>query len=147
NHAFEASGLVATINQTYLTQTDQNGKVVTLGDEGNVTEDQMLVVVNLDVRTLSSAHKQTLNTGLITLRVGDKSFARTNDYNNAVLDIGTPYIGQELSTEFTTYIMVFKIPTSLVEEKMQLKFNDNISYVRGEIGAKNIYINLKPQDL
>ena len=31
--------------------------------------------------------------------------------------------------------------------KMQLKFNDNISYVRGEIGAKNIYINLKPQDL
>ena len=147
NHAFEASGLVATINQTYLTQTDQNGKVVTLGDEGNVTEDQMLVVVNFDVRTLSSAHKQTLNTGLITLRVGGKSFARTNDYNNAVLDIGTPYIGQELSTEFTTYIMVFKIPTSLVEEKMQLKFNDNISYVRGEIGAKNIYINLKPQDL
>ena len=30
---------------------------------------------------------------------------------------------------------------------MTLKFNDNISYVKGEIGAKNILIDLKPTNL
>lgn len=147
NQAFNASGLVTNIKQSYLTQTDQNGNLITLDENGQITEDQMLLVISFDIRTLTSDAKQTLNTGLITLRINGQSFAHTNNYNDKLTDIGTPYIGQELSTEFTSYLLVFEIPSSLIDEKIELKFNDEFSYVKGEMGAKNIFVKLNPLDL
>ena len=60
-------------------------------------------------------------------------------------DLGTPYNKEELKDEFESYIIVFEIPKSLVNEKMELKVNDDLSYVKGQVGAKNNYVKLKPE--
>lgn len=138
---FTASSVAMNIKNTYITQTNQNGKAIV--DEKN----RALVVVKFDVRRLTSDEEQTLNTGLITLHIGDKSYGQASNYASSLTDIGSPYTNEALSEEFTNYILVFNIPVSEINKNMTLKINDNISYVKGELGAKNIFVNLKPKDL
>jgi len=143
---FQASRVVMNIKNAYITQNDRNGKLMMIKD-GNIGEDKALVIIKFDVRGLGSDKDQTLNTGLITLRIDDKSYSQTTKYNNEITDIGTPYVDQTLSEEFTNYILAFEIPADQANKKMTLKFNDNISYVKGELGAKNIFVTLNPHDL
>lgn len=138
NHSFTASGLNMNVKNSYLVQTNQTGKQIT-------SDDTTLVVVRFEVRQLGNAINQTLNTGIITLRNGDKSYGQTTAYNDSLTDLGTPYGGQEITNDFATYILTFAIPTEEASDDLKLKVNDNVSYVRGEIGAKNIYIDLEPQ--
>ena len=138
---FTASSVAMNIKNTYITQTNQNGKAIV--DE----KTRALVVVKFDVRRLTNDEDQTLNTGLITLHIGDKSYGQASEYASSLTDIGSPYTNEKLSEEFTNYIIVFNIPINETNKSMTLKINDNISYVKGELGAKNIFVNLKPKDL
>ena len=90
---------------------------------------------------------KVLNTGLATLRVDGKSYGQNVDYAKELYDLGTSYTGQALNTEFQTYILTFVIPYKDAHDKLVLKFNDDVSYVKGEVGAKSIYVTLKPTDL
>ena len=135
--SFSASGVVMNVRDTYLTQTDPFGKSLT---------DDMIVVIKLDIKSDGGINK-TLNTGLTTLRVNNQSYAQDVNYAKELYDLGTAYAGQQLSDEFKSYILAFVIPKEDVKKKMILKFNDNVSYVKGEIGAKNIMVTLKPTDL
>lgn len=145
--AFQASGIVANVQNTYLTQNDEDGNLITYDNQGNLSRDRLLVIVKMDIRKSVADENKTLNTGLITLRVGDHSYSQTTAYNDKLTDIGTGYVDQKLDTEFTSYTLTFNIPKTLADHKMTLKVNDNVSYVKGEIGAKNIYVKLEPEDL
>ena len=134
---FSVSGMQFNIEKTYITDTDQIG-------DGIVDTDDMLVVVKMNVRKLSSNAEQILNTGLVTLKVGNKFYGKTMKYNKFLTDIGTGYVNQKLSDEFVSYILVFEVPSEDIEKSMRLKVNDNVSYIRGEIGVKNNFIRLKP---
>lgn len=135
---FTASSLQFNVKNSYITNTDQLGQTV--------VEDKILVVVKFDVRQLFSGKKK-LNTGLITLNVENKNYGQTTDYNSYVTDIGTPYTDEDLTEDFTAYILVFAIPIDDADKKMKLKINDNVSYIRGEVGAKNNFIKLNPIDI
>lgn len=135
--SFTASGVVMNIRDSYLTQTDPTGKKLT---------DDMVVVVKMDIKKQGSINK-VLNTGLATLRIGNESYSQNNDYAKELYDLGTPYVNQTLNNEFQTYILAYVIPKNDANNKMTLKFNDDVSYVKGEIGAKNIFVNLNPTDL
>lgn len=135
--SFSASGVVMNVKHTYLTQTDPVGNKLT---------DDMIVVTKFDIKKQGGTNK-TLNTGLATLKVNNKSYAQNNDYAKELYDLGTPYVDQKLSDEFQSYILAFVIPKEEIKEEMILKFNDDVSYVKGEIGAKNIMVTLSPVDL
>lgn len=135
--SFSASGVVMSVKDTYLTQT---------GPLGNKLTDDMIVAVRLNIRKQGISDK-ILNTGLTTLIVDGVSYGQNSDYAKELYDIGTAYTGQSLSDEFQGYILAFLIPKEDANKEMELKFNDDVSYVKGEIGAKNIYVNLKPTDL
>ena len=135
--SFSASGVVMNVRGTYLTQTDPLGNKLT---------DDMIVVVKMDIKKQGSIDK-TLNTGLTTLIVDGMSYGQNNDYAKELYDLGTAYAGQSLGEEFQSYILAFLIPKEAADKSMQLKFNDNVSYVKGEMGAKNVYVSLKPTDL
>lgn len=137
---FVASNFGFNVKNSYLTTTDQNDKQI-------VAADNVLVVVRLDVRKLVEDETKRLNTGLITLKAGGKSYGQTTNYNEDLTDIGTPYTNDKLSIDFTNYILAFEIPKSESAKSMTLKINDNVSFIRGEIGAKNIYVKLNPVDL
>ena len=134
--AFNASGVMMNVKNTYLTQSDANGNKIT---------DDMIVVIKMDLR--KQGINDTLNTGLTTLIIDGISYGQNRDYAKELYDIGTAYNGQKLTDEFQSYILAFVIPLEDAEKKMQLKFNDNVSYVRGEMGAKNIFIDLNPTNL
>ena len=138
NQIFSASEFQFNVKNSYITKTDQNENEVTSG---------ALVIVKVDVRKFNDDEKKYLNTGLITLRIENNSYAITNKYNGYLTDVGTAYTNDNLSTDFTSYIFIFEIPESQMHKSMKLKINDNISYVRGQIGAKNIFVKLKPLDL
>lgn len=133
---FSASGVMANVKNSYITQTDPLGNQIT---------DDEIVVIKLQIKKLGIS-KKFLNTGLATLKVGDKSYSQDNDYAKELYDLGTPYTDQELTSEYQNFILAFVIPSSS-NTNMTLKFNDDVSYIKGEVGAKNIFINLNPTDL
>ena len=135
--SFSASGVVVNIRDSYLTQDSPSGVKLT---------DDMIVVVKMDIKKQGVIDK-VLNTGLATLRVDGKSYGQNVDYAKELYDLGTSYTGQALNTEFQTYILTFVIPYKDAHDKLVLKFNDDVSYVKGEVGAKSIYVTLKPTDL
>lgn len=134
---FNASGFGFNVKESYITNTDA---------DGNVISNSSLVVVKLAIRKNSELNKK-LNTGTITLKVKNKCYGQTTKYSSYLTDMGTPYIDDELSFDFNNYLLVYAIPNELINSSMSLKINDNISYVRGEVGAKNIYVKLKPVNL
>lgn len=137
---FQASGVVMNVKNSYITKTDQNGKQLT-------SNNKSLLVIKFDVKSVYQDDEKTLNTGLMTIRIGNESYGQTTQYNSGLTDIGEPYTGQTLDTEFESYILVFEIPTSIIDKTPILKVNDNVSYVKGEMGAKSSYVKLKPKDL
>ncbi len=144
--SFNVSSIVMNIKNTYLTQNDQNGKLMTITN-GKTNINTTLVVVKFDIKRITQDEDQTLNTGLMTLKIDKKSYGHTTKYNSGITDIGTPYTNQKLEEDFTSYILAFEIPTSEVTKQMILKINDTNSFVKGQLGAKSAYVNLKPQDL
>ena len=138
NQAFAVSDIGVDVLGSYLTDTDESAKKVT---------DDILVVVKFDVKKLSSSEKVVINTGLFTLHVQGKSYSQTINYNSDLSDIGVPYTDQRLSTDFESYLLTFEIPKEYKTKKLTLKVNDNLSYISGQIGAKNNYVTLKPKDL
>ena len=135
--SFTASGIVMNIRDSYLTQTNPLGTTLT-GD--------MIVAVKMDIKNNGSVNT-TLNTGLTTLIVDGNSYGQNVNYAKELYDLGTAYMGQQLSDEFRSYILAFIVPKEDANKEMVLKFNDNVSYVKGEIGAKNIMVTLNPIDL
>ena len=135
--SFSASGVVANVRDTYLTQTNALGNKLT---------DDMIVVVKLDVKKNGDI-KKTLNTGLATLRIDNVSYSQNSNYAKELYDLGTAYVNQELNNEFQSYILTFVVPEEDANKKMVLKFNDNVSYVKGEVGAKSILVTLNPISL
>lgn len=138
NTAFAASGVTLNIKSSYVTTKDY--------ELNTIKNDKALVIIRLDIKSNGKATKN-LNTGLATLRIGGYSFATSTKYITSVTDLGRVYFNQELSSDYNPYILVYEIPKSLINEKMKFKFNDSVSYVKGEIGAKNIYVKLKPTNL
>ena len=135
--SFLASGVVMNVRDTYLTQTNPLGNQLT---------DNTIVVVKIDVKKSGGVNK-TLNTGLATLRVNGESYGQNSNYAKELYDLGTPYSNQLLGDEFKSFILAFVIPKEDTDKEMVLKFNDNVSYVKGELGAKNIMVNLNPTNL
>ena len=132
---FSASGVDLNVKSTYITNTDVDGNKI-------VSDDNTLVVVKFDVK---ASGVDVLNTGLITLRIGNDSFGQNKSLAKELYDIGTPYNNQKLNSEFDSYIMVFEIPKNLSSRSMKLKMNDNLSYVKGQIGAKNNFVQLRTE--
>ena len=137
---FEASNYFLNVKDSYLLNSNINGNrlVVDYNDNKGI-----LLVVRLQIK----GYVKDFNTGIMTLRIGDLSYSQNVSYANELYDLGQAYFDQKITDEFTTYLFAFEIPEAFSKRKMELKFNDSISFVKGEIGAKNIYVRLKPVDL
>ncbi len=133
--SFEASGIGVNVVNTYVVQDNPKGVSLT---------DKVIVAIKLQVKKISS---ETLNTGLVTLKIGNISYSQDNTFAKELYDLGEAYIDQKLGDEYQGYILTYLISKNKINEKMVLKFNDNVSYVKGEVGAKNIFVNLKTTDL
>ena len=140
--SFDSSGFSMNVIDSYILDSDLNGRkiVETEGDYAGA-----VVAVRFHIKGYSV--NQLLDVGLITLRIGDLSYSHNYKLANEIYDLGTPYYDQKLTSEYQTYIIAFEISDTLAKRKMELKINDNTSFVHGKAAAKNSYVALKPIDL
>ena len=135
---FSASGFSMNVTDSYIVDNDYAGNTLT----SNVS----LAVIKFEIRRNYITTK-TLNTGLITLRVGNDSYGQTTIYNGELEDLGTGYVDQKLTDDYESYFLVFAVPKGTHLNGAKLKINDNVSYVNGQMGAKNIFVKLNLQNI
>lgn len=115
NEAFKTNQFIFNFTNSYHTKYDYAGK--------EVKENYELVTIQLKIRKLYN-QDLTLQTGKFYLDVNGRKFHHTTNYKDRLFDLGMTYMNQQISNEFTTYLLVFEIPTSMIDEKMILKYSD-----------------------
>lgn len=137
--SFSASGITMSVEDTFVTTQNYRHKQIT-------KDDKALVILRTNIKANNKSILE-FNTGLATLQIGKYKFDVSRNYNTYISDLGKVYFSQKLDTIEQSYLLVYEIPKGLQNEQMTLKFNDNISYIGGELGAKNVYVKLKPVNL
>ena len=102
------------ITDSYLTNSNYKNNKIT---------DNYLVAVKLKIRKFSN-DKKTLETARFLLNIGKVVYKPTKDYKNDVVDLGNTYNGNNISDEFTEYLLVFEIPKNYSSKKMILSYSD-----------------------
>ena len=85
---------------SYTTNKDYQGSVIT---------DNSLVIIPIEIKT--GASKQKLNTARFALTIDNHSYYHISNYQDQLIDFGTVYKDQIIPNEFTTYLLVFEVPT------------------------------------
>lgn len=130
NEAFKTNQFIFNFTGSYHTKYDYAGK--------EIKKDYEIVAVRLKIRKLYN-QDLTLQTGKFYLDVDGRKFYHTTNYKDRLFDLGTTYMSQQISNEFTTYLLVFEIPKSLIDKKMILRYSDTNSDI--------IKIDVTPSDL
>lgn len=105
-------------------------------------KDKALVVLKISVKG-----KNELENDRATLVVNNKQYYYINGYKNNLIDLGNIYLNQQLTEEFTDYILIYQIPKEDIKSEMTFRYIDNIRYQRGEKRIKTIDIKLNPKNL
>lgn len=140
--SFNSDGFVYEVVDSYIVDSGfkNNKLVITSGEYAGA-----IVVVRLKVR--SSGVDKKLNNGVMKLKVGNFTYLNSMYLISDLSDFGQGYYDEEISSDDQTFIFAYEILNSFTRKKIKLRINDSASIVRGQIGAKNIYVNLKPTDL
>ena len=102
------------IGKSYITNKDYKDNVIT--DSNNT-----LIVVPIKVKT--NAVKEKLNATRFVLKISNHQFYHTKNYKEKLIDLGTVYNDNVISSEFENYILVFEIPKNLANKSMILEYN------------------------
>lgn len=140
--SFSSGGFVYEVVDSYIVDSGfQNNKlVITSGDYAGA-----VVVVRLKVKT--SGISKPLNNGLMSLKIGDLNYLNNMTYVSDLRDLGEAYYDEKITSDYQMFIFAYEILDSFTSKKIKLRINDSTSIVKGQIGAKNIYVDLKPIDL
>lgn len=134
--SFSVGGSTINVTNSYILDTDSFGNRV-------VSNDSSVVLVKFQIK----GYSKKFNLGGVTLRIGEFSYAHDNDLAKKIDDLGAPYTGEKLTSEFKNYILAFEIPSALDNKVMKLKFNNGSSFVNGKVVSKNYYVMLNKKDL
>lgn len=130
NEAFKTNQFIFNFTESYKTKYDYQAK--------EIKKNYEMVAIRLNIRTLSNKNL-TLKTGNFYLDVNGRKFYPTINYKDRLFDLGTTYINQEITNEFSNYLLTFEIPENMSNKKMILKFYDT--------NTKIIKINVTPTSL
>lgn len=139
---FNASSVTFNVLDSFILDSTIGGSqlVSTEGDDAGA-----IVAVRIQAKGYGS--KQSLNTGLLTLIINGLSYGQNPELAKELYDMGSVYNNEYLTEEFTTYLFTFEVSKEQAKRSMILKINDDTSFVGGVVGAKNVLVKLKPEDL
>ena len=104
-----------TIKDAYLTQRDYQGNVI--------DKNKTFVILNTNVRKTTTSNK-TLYVARMAINVDNYRIYPTTDYVGSFRDIGYEYNSYELSSQYTSYILVYEIPKQFLNKKMFFEYTD-----------------------
>ena len=129
NETLNTQEFYFSVEDSYVTSKDYHDNVV--------DKNYSFLIAKVKVRSLS--RNKTLPVGRIALHVNDHNIYHTTQYKTEFSDLGFYYDSEEISNEFSTYLLVFKIPNSYIEDNMFIYYHDN--------NFKTIKIRLSPENL
>lgn len=138
------------IEGQYVNFTDYSLKVIdsfiTSNDYklNSLEDNKSLVILKVSIKTTNKT--QIFSVGKFSLQIGKNKYYHTLEYTDAIKDIGTPYVKQTLTSNYSDYLLVYEIPRTLINEKMKLVYVNEISsnVLRSN---KETIINLEPDNL
>lgn len=97
---------------SYLTTKDYQGKTI--------TDDTVLVAVQIRIKKEIS--KEMLNVSRFKLVVNGNNYYHVTNYKDKLLDFGTTYTNQVITTDFVDYLLVFEIPKKDMNKGKYLQY-------------------------
>lgn len=121
--------------ETYVTNKDYKGNVI----DNNYS----FLISKIKVKALGSKSK-VLSTARVALNVNDHNLYPTTDYRTEFSDLGNFYNNDEISNSFSEYLLVYKIPNSYINSKMQIHYYDtNLKTIKIKISPIKIDDDIK----
>lgn len=109
----EVDNFIMGTTNSYLTTLDYKGNII--------SSDSAFVVVNIKLKV--SGSKEKLNVARFGLVIDDTIYYHTTNYNSKLLDLGTIYNNQVITSDFEHYLLVFEIPKNKENKKMYLQYD------------------------
>ncbi len=130
NQAFQTNEFILNVENSYYIESDYQGNILE-GDSG-------FVVLRIQVKNRTTKAK-TLNIGRFALTLNGNFYYHTSSYKEKLMDLGYSYSSENITSEFSRYILVFKVPKGNYDKKMTLKYAD--------INGKDIKVDVTPLNL
>lgn len=128
---FSTTNFVMHVNNTYITDKDYKGNIIT---------SNYLIVVDMSINK-NFGKNRPLDTVSMSLDVGNNTFTPTLKYREKIIDLGTNYIEQLITSESNRYLIVFEVPKNIIDNEMILKYVDKIDTSRNNI--KPLYVRVR----
>ena len=143
NQTFTLSGINIKVSNPYAVSEDYRGN--------KISEYNSLIILPVSLRSVSGTIT-SINTTKFELVIKDHTFVPTNKYTSQLIDIGNIYYSQKITDKFKDYILVYEVPNTYIEEKLELRAIYNISqdgtykYYTLKMNADNIEDNYITND-
>lgn len=125
-----------TVNNSYLLTKDYGFKVI---------DDNYLVVVDLSILPVKDLYKLVLSN--YKLKIDNKYYSPTNDYDLNLIDIGDVYYNQVLVDSGNKFLLVYEIPNSLKDKEMNLIYFEDGKKVNIKLNPKIFTQEIKDYNL
>lgn len=137
NQVFAPIGYNIIINDAYVTSTDSR--------LNKISDDTSLVVVSFKIKTMNKTKEFIF--GKLALKIGDNKYYHNIKNRSYVSDLGVAYTGQKLTDEYQEYVLIYEIPSSLKNKRMDLIYTEQIVSGIFKDKTDDIRIPLFVQDL
>lgn len=137
NQVFSPVGYNMVIEKAYVTSTDSKSN--------KLSDDNSLVVVNFKIKTLNKTEKFIF--GKLALQIGDNKYYHDISNRSYINDLGEVYTGQSLTNEYQDFALVYQIPSSLKNSKMNLIYTEQIVSGMFKDKTDDIKVSLAIKDL
>ena len=117
NETISANYYDMKILDTYLTDKDYNGKIIT-------NDDKYFIVVDFKIKNTVSTPR-VFDIEKVLLYIDNKFYVPSIRYNNYFKDMGNLYQGKELAGgEETSYLLIYDVPKPSKKANFVLKYQD-----------------------
>ena len=129
------SGVNISIKDSYILTHNSFGDKIISGDN---------VLVVLKFSASGSSLVSTTNSMLV---IDEVPYYHIASYSSDLVDLGTVYYDQTLSSNYSDYLFVYSVPKSSIGSKMFFKYVDNVESKRGKTIINSYDIKLDPVNL
>lgn len=129
NETLKTQEFYFNVEDSYITSKDYHDNII--------DKDYSFLIVKVKVKSFFKS--KILPVGRIALHVNDHNIYHTTQYKTEFSDLGFYYDSKEITNEFSTYLLVYKIPNSYINDDMFIYYHDN--------NFKTIKIRLSPENL
>lgn len=114
--------------ESYITKYDYKNKPI--------SDEEQLLVVRFKVKTLYGYN--SIGLGAFQLDIDGFKYHNLLELKDEVLDFGKIFNDQRIKNEYQEFVLVFKVPDTMISRKMKLKYFDTF---------KTYVVNIKTKEL